>query len=124
MPQFSTSSLFGICGFTVAANDVQASDPHFLPIPVVGTLNFNGSGDVSLTATQNSAGTVKTLSESGTYLVNPDGLTGTIDFSGAGGAVLSFVIVAGGHELRFINTGKTNPATGLLDQVLVGQCDF
>ncbi len=124
MALFSTASLKGICGFTQAANEVKSGDPHFLPKPVAGTLNFNGTGGVTLTGTQNDSGTIKTLSESGSYSVNADGRTGTIDFSAAGGAVLGFVIVASGQELRFINTGTVNPATGLLDQVLVGQCDF
>lgn len=123
MPLFSTASLKGTCGFTLAANEVKSGDPHFLPKPVVGTLNFNGAGGVKLTGTQNDSGTIDTLSESGSYAVNADGRTGSIDFS-AGGAVLGFVIVAGGQELRFINTGAVNPATGLVDQVLVGQCDF
>lgn len=123
-PQFVTASLNGVCGFIQAANEVKVGDPHFLPRPVVGTLNFNGAGAVTLSGMQNAAGTVSALSESGTYAVNPDGRTGTIDFSGAGGGVRSFVIVAGGHQLLFINTGTVNPATGLLDQVLAGECDF
>jgi hypothetical protein len=121
-PQFSIASLKGVCGFTQAANVVE---PHFLPRPVVGTMNFDGAGGVSLTATANNAGVVASGSESGgTYSVNPDGRTGTIDFSSTGGAVRSFVIVAGGKELLFINTGKVNPATGLLNQVQAGECDF
>ncbi len=121
-PEFSTASLKGVCGFTQAANVVE---PHFLPRPVVGTMNFDGAGGVSLTATANDAGTVTSGTElGGTYSVNPDGRTGTIDFSSSGGVVRSFVIVAGGKELLFINTGKVNPATGLLDQIQAGECDF
>jgi len=123
-PQFVTSSLKGICGFTQAANEVKSGDPHFLPQPVVGTLNFNGSGGVTLAGTENQAGIVTASSESGSYSVNADGRTGTIDFSAVGGAKLAFVIVANGSELRFINNGVVNPVTGLLDQVLVGECDF
>jgi hypothetical protein len=122
-PEFTTASLKGICGFTQAAN--VDNPPHFVPRPVVGTMNFDGAGGVSLTATANNAGTVASGSEGGgTYSVNPDGRTGTIDFSSTGGAVRSFVIVAGGKKLLFINTGKVNPATGFLSQILVGECDF
>jgi hypothetical protein len=123
-PLFTTASLRGICGFTQAANEVRFGDPHFLPEPVVGTLNFNGAGGVTLAGTRNDAGAINTQSESGTYSVNTDGRTGTIDFSAAGGSVRSFVIDAGGQELSFINTGPVNPTTKLLDQVMAGQCDF
>jgi hypothetical protein len=123
-PQFTTASLKGTCGFTQASNQVKSTDPHFLPQPMVGTLTFNGTGAVSLTGSRNNAGTVKPVTQSGNYLVGADGRTGTMDFSAAGGGVLQFVITGGGAQLRFINTGKVNPATGLLDQVLVGQCDF
>jgi hypothetical protein len=122
MPEFGTAILKGVCGFTQAANLV--APPHFLPRPVVGTMKFDGAGSVTLTATANNAGTVMSASESGSYSVNPDGRTGTIDFSATGGAVRGFVIVAGGQELRFINTGKVNPATGFLNQVIIGECDF
>ena len=62
-PGFSTASLKGICGFTQAANVVAG--PHFLPRQVVGTMNFDGAGAVSLTATANFAGKVASASESG-----------------------------------------------------------
>jgi hypothetical protein len=123
-PQFVTSSLSGICGLTQAANEVKSGDPHFLPEPVVGTLTFNGAGAVTLSGSQNVAGTVKTLGGTGTYSVNADGRTGSIDLSAAGGPVIGFVIVSGGTELLFINTGTVNPTTKLLNQVMVGRCDF
>jgi len=128
-PQSSTASLKGTCGLTAAVSDVTSSDPHFLPKPVVAILTFDGVGGVVLRGSQNSAGNVMTLSESGPYSVNPDGVTGTIDLSGSGGPVISFVIVgasgvAGTGELRFINTGKPNPVSGLLEAVVAGVCDF
>lgn len=117
------ASLKGICGLSAAVNQVKL-DPHFTSGAEIGTLNFSGTGTVTLTTAQNIAGTIKTKSQSGSYSVNADGRSGTIDLSVSGGPVLGFLIVAGGQELRFINTGTASSTTGLVDSVEVGQCDF
>jgi len=125
-PQFATSSLNGVCGFTAASTNVNPSSGSFLaPRANVGTLSFNGAGSVTLIATQNKEGTIQSIGpEIGPYSVGGDGRTGTIDFTAAGGPLVQFEIVNLGSELRFMNTGPVDATLGFVKEVMLGVCQF
>ncbi len=60
----------------------------------------------------------------GSYSVGADGRTGTLDFTAHGGAIYTFVITSGGAEIRYINVGPVDPATGIVDAVTIATCRF
>jgi len=124
-PQFTTASLNGVCGFTVASTNVNPSSGSFLePRADVGTLSFNGAGAVSLAGTENKNGTIQPLSATGTYSVGGDGRTGTITFTSGDQGQFQFEVVNQGATLRFMNTGPVDPTLGIVKEVLLGVCQF
>jgi hypothetical protein len=126
-PQFTTSSLTGVCGFTFASTNVVSSSGGYLqPRSGVGTLDFDGAGNVALTGTENKHGVIGPIGPfKGKYAVGPDGRTGTMDLlAGGNGFIAQFEIVSGGNELRFMNTGPLDPTTLLVKEVLIGVCQF
>jgi hypothetical protein len=76
------------------------------PMANVGTLNFDGKGNVTGAAVNSLNGTIVPATESGTYRVNPD-CTGTytvqISPLGITGTAF-FVIDKGGNEIQIITT--------------------
>lgn len=125
-PQFTVASLSGVCGFTSAATNVVPTSGGFLqPRVSAGTLDFNGAGHATLTATENKHGVIGAFGPfGGKYTVGADGRTGTIDFNLTGGPQIQFEIVSGGAELRFMNTGPVDPVAGIVKEVLIGVCKF
>ncbi len=125
-PQFTVASLSGVCGFTLAGTNVAPTSGSFLqPRAAVGTLDFDGAGHVSLTATENKHGVVGVYGPyGGKYTVEADGRTGTMSFNAAGGPIVQFEIVSGGAELRFMNTGPVDPTVGIVRETFIGICKF
>jgi hypothetical protein len=125
-PQVSTTGLSGVCGFSSASTNVKPTSGSYLePRAIVGTITFDTSGNASLTGTENKHGVVSAISYTGTYAVGSDGRTGTLNLLSTGnGFTAQFEIVNGGTELRFMNTGPIDPATGIVDEVLIGICQF
>jgi hypothetical protein len=125
-PGFTTASLNGTCGFTLASTNVNPASGSFLqPRAAVGTLDFNGSGQVTIIGTQNSHGTVSTIGPAvGSYSIGADGRTGTITINTAGGGIFQFEIADGGNELRFMNTGPVDPTAKIVKEVILGVCRF
>jgi hypothetical protein len=75
------------------------------PGGALGTLTFDGEGQMSGSGTANIIGITRHATVFGTYLVNPD-CTGEGSLTSSGGlsAVGSFVIVNGGEEVLFNGT--------------------
>lgn len=125
-PWFTAASLKGTCGFNAATTNVNPNSPGFLhPTSSYGTLAFDGVSSVSSQVTVNSSGKpIPAKTFAGSYSVGADGRTGTLDFSAHGGAIYSFVITGGGAEIRYINVGPVDPATGIVDVVSIATCKF
>jgi hypothetical protein len=127
--QPQSTTLTGVCGFTVASTDVNPSSGSFLePRADVGTLTFTstgpGTGTVTLAGMENKNGTIQTLSATGPYSVGSDGRTGTITFTSGDPGQFQFEIVNNGTELRFMNTGPVDPTLKIVKEVLLGVCQF
>jgi hypothetical protein len=125
-PAFTTASLSGTCGFTSASTNVNPGSGSFLqPRAAVGTLEFNGAGNVTISGTQNNHGTVSAIGPvAGTYSVDADGRTGTVSIAAQGAGIFQFEIADGGNELRFMNTGPVDPTLGIVKEVTLGVCRF
>jgi hypothetical protein len=125
-PQFTAASLKGTCGFSAASTNVNSRSPAFLhPAASFGTLVFDGIGSVSGERTVNDSGKLfPAESFVGSYSVGADGRTGTLDFTAHGGSIYTFVITSGGAEIRYINVGPVDPASGIVDAVTIATCRF
>jgi len=125
-PQFTSASLKGTCGFTSASTNVNRHSAGFLhPTSSFGTLVFDGISTVSGELTVNASGElIPARSFEGKYSVGADGRTGTLDFSATGGSIYTFVITSGGAEIRYINVGPVDPASGIVDAVVIATCRF
>jgi hypothetical protein len=126
VPQFTAASLKGTCGFNAATTDVNPHSPAFLhPTSSYGTLVFDGVSSVTGEFTVNASGElIPAKSFAGSYSVGADGRTGTLDFTAHGGSLYTFVITSGGAEIRYINVGPVDPATGIVDVVSIVTCKF
>ena len=127
-PLITTANLNGTCGFTAVATKVDPNSSNYLaPDSWVGTILFNGAGKATANITINKRGTVQNFNiTNGTYSVNADGRTGTIDFTSfsPGAPLLKFVVTSNATELRFINIGPTDPTAGIIKEVVAGVCKF
>jgi len=106
----SEATLTSTYAFTDAGfGTLRHSGPE-VPINVVGTLNFDGSGNVSFpTLTLAFDGSISSETGSGSYTVNPD-CTGSISITSGSIAGITFnmVIVGGGTEVFGIVTSPAN----------------
>jgi hypothetical protein len=111
--QCSNATLSGNYAFTDAGfGTLRHSGPQ-VPIDAVGTLNFDGAGNVSFpTLTLAFDGSISTETGSGSYTVNSD-CTGSISITGGSIAGITFniVIVGGGAEVFGIVTSPANTQT-------------
>lgn len=125
-PQFTAASLKGTCGFSAATTNVDPHSSGFLhPTSSYGTLLFDGVSSVTGEFTVNNSGKlIPTRSFAGTYSVLADGRTGKLDFTAHGGAIYTFVITSGGGEIRYINVGPVDRATGIVNVVTIANCEF
>ena len=74
------------------------------PLAGVGTDTFDGNGGITGTASLSINGTIVSLTETGTYKVNPD-CTGTYTVSSAGGSTTAFFVIDdGGNEVKAVCT--------------------
>jgi hypothetical protein len=126
VPAFTNASLKGTCGFTAASANVNRHNANLLkPVSSQGTLTFDGVSAVTGTVTINAAGKLAATTTSiGTYSVSADGRTGTIDFTAHGGALYAFVINGAVSEIRYINIGPVDPASGIVNFVTIALCKF
>ena len=92
---------------------VPAPIGAFIPVAGVGTVTFDGNGNLSLSETVSFGGKVAPLTTPGTYAVNPD-CTGSLQAVNA--AHLNFVIVHNGREILAINTDQGRVATDNLEK--------
>jgi hypothetical protein len=110
--QFSASDLSGNCAFRLIANTGQTA-------VLVGTIGFDGSGNVSGSVLQNATGGMggSTFAQfTGTYTANSDG-TGTISFSSGGTTYdIAYAANAGPGLLQWILYDTGTPG--------IGQCSF
>lgn len=111
-PPFSAASLTGSCAFRLIANNGQT-------VVVVGTIAFDGSGNVSGSILQNATGGSggSTFAQfTGTYTANSDG-TGTITFPWGGTNYdIAYAANSGPGVLQWILTNSGTPG--------IGQCSF
>ena len=91
---------------------VPAPIGAFIPVAGVGTVTFDGNGNLSLSETVSFGGQVVPLMTTGTYTVNPD-CTGSLQTSAAH---VNFVIVHHGKEIRAISTDQGHVATVNLEK--------
>jgi hypothetical protein len=122
-PFFTAASLKGTCGFSAASTNVNPHSAGFLhPTSSYGTLVFDGISKVSGQFTVNDSGKlIPPRPFAGTYTVLSDGRTGQLVFTGV---TYTFVITSGGAEIRYINVGPVDPATGIVDLVIIATCKF
>ena len=74
------------------------------PLAGVGADTFDGNGGITGTASLSINGTIVSLTETGTYKVNPD-CTGTYTVSSAGGSTTAFFVIDdGGNEVKAVCT--------------------
>ena len=74
------------------------------PLAGVGTDTFDGNGGITGTASLSMNGTIASVTETGTYKVNPD-CTGTYTVSSGGGSTTAFFVIAdGGNEVKAVCT--------------------
>jgi hypothetical protein len=74
------------------------------PLAGVGTDTFDGNGGITGTASLSINGTIASVTETGTYTVNPD-CTGTYTVSSAGGSTTAFFVIDdGGNEVKAVCT--------------------
>ena len=74
------------------------------PLAGAGTDTFDGNGGITGTASLSINGTIVSLTETGTYKVNPD-CTGTYTVSSAGGSTTAFFVIDdGGNEVKGVCT--------------------
>jgi len=110
--QFSAASLSGDCAFRLIANNGETA-------VVVGTVAFDGNGNVSGSVLQNSTGGSGGSSFAqftGTYTANSDG-TGTITFASGGTTYdIAYAANSGPGVLQWILTNSGSPG--------IGQCSF
>jgi hypothetical protein len=125
-PAFTNASLKGTCGFTAASTNVNRHNANFLkPVSSQGTLTFDGISTVTSRVTINAAGNLSPAATfTGTYSVSADGRTGTMDFTAHGGNLDRFVITGAASEIRYINIGPVNPASGIVNSVTIALCKF
>jgi hypothetical protein len=127
-PFITAANLNGTCGFTAVATKVDPNSSNYLaPDGWVGTILFNGAGKATANVTVNQHGTVQNINvTNGTYSVNADGRTGTIDFTpfSSDAPLLKFVVTSNATEVRFINIGPTDPTKGIIKSVITGVCKF
>ncbi len=127
-PLITTGGLSGTCGFTAVSTKVDPAATHYLvPDSSVGTLAFINASQVVGNFTTNKHGTITNLGPiNGTYSIDANGRTGTIDFNtlNPGAPVLKFVLTSNATELRFINVGPIDAATSIVDDVVAGVCKF
>ena len=113
----SLETLKGSYGLTFhglgTSGPVPAPVDAFIPVAGVGTVTFDGSGNLSLFETVSFGGKVAPLTTSGTYTVNPD-CTGSLHAVNA--AHLNFVVVHKGREILAINTDPGRVATDNLEK--------
>jgi len=95
--QCSVATLRGLYGFHALATVVPAGTPRTL----LGMFNFDGHGTWSLNLTVDDNGIVHTVSDGGTYIVNPD-CTGALN--PASGGTVAIVIVDDGREIYQMRT--------------------
>ena len=105
---YDNESTQGDWGFSASGTILPPALPAATPAVAVGTISFDGLGECSFKDTINIGGTLvaSRSSMACTYEVDTDG-TGTIlvTFPGDPGPTpLSFVIVSGRKEIRFIRT--------------------
>jgi hypothetical protein len=101
--QCSNAILKGAYGFQGFATIVPAGTPRAL----IGRFILDGAGNWSATLTMNDNGTIRRITDAGTYIVNPD-CTGTL--TPASGSV-EIVIVDKGKEFYQM---RTDPASVVL----------
>jgi hypothetical protein len=102
---FSNQTLRGAWGFSSSATVLPPAAASATPAVVVGLMTFNGNGGCSIIETFNAGGfSSSQASTSCSYTVNPDGTGTLLAQSPSGPTPLSFVIVDGNQELRFIRT--------------------
>jgi hypothetical protein len=103
----SLATLNGRYGLTFhgfgTGGPVPAPISAFIPVAGVGTMTFDGSGNLSLLETVSFGGKVAPLTALGTYTVNAD-CTGTLQAVNA--THLNLVIVHNGREILAINTDQ------------------
>lgn len=102
---YSNSSLKGPYSFL---GNKWLSDLDNNPGASVGIVNFDGLGNLTLSMTMNTAGTVTTYTGTGTYSVAKDG-TGTLSFTLSGGPSLTdtMVLDTGGKSFQFVQISCT-----------------
>lgn len=100
-------NLYGRWGFSGTGTIVPPAVPEATPMAVMGIMTFDGKGGCSIADTLNVGGnTASRTSKTCTYTVNLDG-TGSLEVRFAedpGPLPLSFVIVDGAEEIKFIGT--------------------
>ena len=108
----SLETLKGGYGLTFTGLGTSETHPvpinFFIPVAGVGTMTFDGSGNLSLSETVSFGGKVGPMITTGKYRVNPD-CTGSLEAVGA--ADWNFVIVHNGKEILAINTIQGRVAT-------------
>jgi len=99
---FSNASVKGAYGWLT---NKWTSDPNQQAEAVVGVATFDGAGNMKVSATDNTAGTVRTGKLSGTYSVNSDG-TGSWVLKDSKGNESdgAFVLNAAGKGLQYLDT--------------------
>jgi len=107
---FSNASLKGVYGWL--ANKWTA-DPNQQADATIGIGTFDGAGNMKVSGTDNTAGTVKTFKLSGTYSVNSDGTGSWVLKDSKGNEVDGvFVINAAGKAFQYLDTTGCNGTCG------------
>jgi len=99
---FSNASLKGAYGWLI---NKWTPDPNQPADASVGIATFDGAGNMKVTGTDNTAGTITSIKLSGTYSVNSDG-TGSYALTGQKPTKTDgvFVINAAGKGFQFMHT--------------------
>ena len=105
--QCSSASLKGGYGFHGFATIVPAGTPRAL----IGNFVLDGVGYWTATLTMNDNGTIRKITDSGTYVVNPD-CTGNL--TPAQGGLVEIVVVDSGREFYQM---RTDPSSIVLSGV-------
>ena len=97
--------------------DAAVGGTDALPFAAVGRLLADGQGNVSGVETNSSNGRIFQRTYTGTYQVNADCTGSQVSVDNFGKTVkCNFVIVAGGVEIRVIETDATTSVVGYLRQ--------